>query len=755
MKYSTSVHARRQCFADIDHVRKALNLFIDPSQNFEIRTILEGGGHPCVCASIDEGIEAVRDASDPKAVFWILNPVEPGCSSASKKTVLSRRWLLVDVDPVRPADVSATEAEKAAAALVAASVQEHLSSLGWPAPVMTDSGNGWHLLYRVDLPHDPPTQQIVKKLLAKIADQFDTDAAHIDRSTHDAPRPCKLPGTWARKGPDTRERPHRMARIVFEPESIKILPVEKLREFIGEAEEPKSDSQNGEASNNGHGKLRWSTSGGRSENGKNYVMRAIESEIVKVTLADQGNRNNALNEASFALGTMAGWPEMDGPATRAMLVRAGERAGLTTEECEKTVASGWEAGSRDPRDRPEVQRRKRLAELETAGDLENEPILAKDGKWVPCLKNSELWLARRNVAAEVRFDTFRQTILVGKEIISDELVIAITSKIETETRVRWYESHVRAALVNTAASHRFSSLLEWLSLQIWDGIPRVDDFFVRAYGVRSSLYARECAKVLFLSAAARAYKPGCQADVTIVLISPQGEGKSMGVAALAPFPEWYADDLGCDLFDGKAGEGLQGKWLFEFSEFARVNRATMDAVKSFLSRRVDHYRPPYGRISQDFPRSCIFIGTTNDQHPLRDHSNRRFMPIHCGTGDVEWIRQNRNQLWAEAVKRYNDGEAWWVNDPNLATECVSAQEEARQDDAWEAILAEKLVRQDRILIQEAAEMLGVKHDRLDKATQMRVSSCLQAIGFVRRREGTRDRSWYYARKVTSHAQTAF
>ena len=155
----------------------------------------------------------------------------------------------------------------------------------------------------------------------------------------------------------------------------------------------------------------------------------------------------------------------------------------------------------------------------------------------------------------------------------------------------------------------------------------------------------------------------------------------MGISDLCPNPAWYADDLGAELFEGKAGEGLQGKWLFEFSEFARVNRATMDVIKSFVSRRVDHYRPPYGRIARDFPRQGIFIGTTNDQQPLRDIQNRRFMPIQCVKADRQWIKENRDQLWADALARFEMQEQHWVTDPHLQVECSRIQEESRSEDA--------------------------------------------------------------------------
>ena len=394
-----------------------------------------------------------------------------------------------------------------------------------------------------------------------------------------------------------------------------------------------------------------------------------------------------------------------------------------------------------------------LAERIEATNENSEPLLNKDGKWIACLKNSEIWLERMAITDVIRYDRFLQAITVGNEFLSDELVISLTARIETEVRVAWHQEHVRSALVDLASKNQFSSLTEWLDSLKWDGEHRVNTFFNEAYGCVHTPYEGECAKVLFLSAVARAYEPGCQADVMVVLIGPQGLGKSMGIASLCPFPSWYADDLGCDLFEGKAGEGLQGKWIFEFSEFARVNRATMDAVKSFVSRRVDHYRPPYGRIARDFPRSCIFVGTTNERHPLRDNMNRRFMPVHCEQGDIAWIKSNRDQLWAESVSRYRQGEPWWVDDPDLASACIEVQESARLDDAWETILEERLEGRETTTMEEASEKLGIKPDRLDRSIQTRVGMVLSVIGFTRKRvrEGNR-RKYMYERRLSPQDQ---
>ena len=391
-----------------------------------------------------------------------------------------------------------------------------------------------------------------------------------------------------------------------------------------------------------------------------------------------------------------------------------------------------------------------LAETEPAQLINDSPIVNRDGKWVPCLRNSEIWISKQDWIHSVRYDTFRQAIQVQDQLISDEMIISLTSQIETEIRTAWHQNHIQSALVNIAYRNKFSSLTEWfLSLPKWDGIYRLNTFFCDAYGVPYTLYVGECARVLFLSAVARAFNPGCQADVMVVLIGPQGLGKSMGISHLCPNPAWYADDLGCDIFEGKAGEGLQGKWLFEFSEFARVNRATLDAVKSFVSRRVDHYRPPYGRIARDFPRSCIFIGTTNDQHPLRDVENRRFMPIYCTQADLTWIDANRDQLWAEALLRHEQGEPHWVSDPTLKADCTKIQESARMDDAWETILEEQLNGRETTTMTEAADKLGIKPDRLDKSTQTRIGFVLNSMGFKRRRvreEG--ERCYMYERNLS-------
>lgn len=146
--------------------------------------------------------------------------------------VVSRTTLLLDFDPVRAADASATEAEKAAALVCRNAVREFLGSRGWPSPVHADSGNGYHDLYRIDLPSDDGG--LVKSVLTALATRFDTPWVTIDRQVYNAARIGRLYGTMACKGVETAERPHRRSRILRVPAEWRVVDRGLLEELAAE-----------------------------------------------------------------------------------------------------------------------------------------------------------------------------------------------------------------------------------------------------------------------------------------------------------------------------------------------------------------------------------------------------------------------------------------------------------------------------------------------------------------------------------------
>lgn len=168
--------------------------------------------HACRLNSDNAAVYVTINTIDPQLMGRYANRIEPYASvTTSDSSVVRRRWLLLDFDPVRPAGTSATDAQVAAARDVASGCAD---ALDWPAPVVADSGNGVHLLYPIDLPNDAASTSIVKGVLAELARRFDTDLVKVDQAVYNAARIVKLYGTVANKGDSTPETPWRLSRIV-------------------------------------------------------------------------------------------------------------------------------------------------------------------------------------------------------------------------------------------------------------------------------------------------------------------------------------------------------------------------------------------------------------------------------------------------------------------------------------------------------------------------------------------------------------
>lgn len=183
-------------------------------------------------------------------VYLTLNPVhrdllsrrcnrvdvaEPG-TLATDANITCRRWMLVDADPIRIADVSSTNAEKASALEAIEAVRTHLREQGWPEPILADSGNGYHLLYRVDLPVDDGG--LIERCLKALAGRFDNADVKIDTKVFNPSRIVKLYGTASRKGDNTPERPHRRSRILETPDERIPVPTALLESLAATAPAP-------------------------------------------------------------------------------------------------------------------------------------------------------------------------------------------------------------------------------------------------------------------------------------------------------------------------------------------------------------------------------------------------------------------------------------------------------------------------------------------------------------------------------------
>lgn len=226
-----------------EDVVNSLNVFLDPDDTVEVRilrTIRDGGrayrrtAAGCfhirtatqyadriaaadadpTCSGVYFTPHHLADARRKKSSGWFSRAYTGMLTDDNDVT--ERRFLLVDIDPVRPANCSATDREKAEAWDVAEAVRAFMVGQSWAAPAVVDSGNGFHLYYRLPQPLPGgkcPDSDPMRVFLRALGAKFDTAAAKIDTHVFNPSRIMRLPGSWSRKGDDTPARPHRQSRL--------------------------------------------------------------------------------------------------------------------------------------------------------------------------------------------------------------------------------------------------------------------------------------------------------------------------------------------------------------------------------------------------------------------------------------------------------------------------------------------------------------------------------------------------------------
>jgi predicted P-loop ATPase len=288
----------------------------------------------------------------------------------------------------------------------------------------------------------------------------------------------------------------------------------------------------------------------------------------------------------------------------------------------------------------------------------------------------------------VRYDEFNKKLYTnntGDKIfdnveVVDELALHLSKRIALVWTTEFSMAALREEIALRAKHNTFHPVQERLNGLNWDGKPRVKNWLPIYLGVeitddkREYIYA--VGEMFLLQMVARIYQPGCKADYVLILEGPQGRKKSTALEVLAG-EDWFSDDLP-PLTEKDAKLHLRGKWLVELGEIKRTLRVDPETFKAFQTRKVDRYRPPYGRTDIDQPRQCVFAGTVNSDEYFTDETgNRRGWPVMCGIIDIEKLVADRDQLFAEAVVLYRQGRHWWP-DTDFEEKHFMPQQEARQ-----------------------------------------------------------------------------
>jgi predicted P-loop ATPase len=336
--------------------------------------------------------------------------------------------------------------------------------------------------------------------------------------------------------------------------------------------------------------------------------------------------------------------------------------------------------------------------------------------------------------------------LIGKpRPVMDADVSAIQEWLQRQELRRLGKDTTHQAVDLVAMEHAYHPVRNYLNTLTWDGSPRLHSWLTYYLGCEPAeglseadadserLYVSAIGKAFLIAMVARIMNPGCKADYLLILEGEQGALKSTVCGVLAG--EWFSDGLP-DIRTSDAvrlSMHLRGKWLIEIAELSAMSKGAVEDVKKFVTQRKEIYTPKFGRKEVVEDRQCLFVGTTNQSRYLKDETGaRRFWPVKVGTIDVDALRNDRDQLFAEAVVAYRRGDQWWP-DRDFEAKHIAPQQEARfEQDSWEPAIAEWLAqeRKTRTTINEVAwGALHLEVARLGTIEQRRISAVLTKIGW--------------------------
>lgn len=382
----------------------------------------------------------------------------------------------------------------------------------------------------------------------------------------------------------------------------------------------------------------------------------------------------------------------------------------------------------------------------------------KDGKIKGSLKNITLALIHADVLKGViGLNIFTQSLALRRSppwdanrVIppdglewTDADTIACSVFLATQYGMDVATSKCYEGVVHAAQSNPYHPVIEYLDSLRWDGVERLNTWMTHYLGAEGQpLYLREVGRCWMISAVARVRMPGCKADHMAIFEGLGGIGKSTFLNILGG--RWFTDSLG-DLSAGNLKDVIdcmRGNWIIELSELDSIRRAEAGRVKSFISRKVDRARLAYERCTKDFPRQCIFAGTTNLTEYLRDETGaRRFWPVELkGLIKLDQIARDRDQLWAEALHLFLSGEQWHITDPEVLAMAEETREIRYDGDEWEHPVLEYLEKRQKTTGLDVWHGgLNGKTENFDRTSQLRISAILRKAGWKKKpyREGTR------------------
>lgn len=304
---------------------------------------------------------------------------------------------------------------------------------------------------------------------------------------------------------------------------------------------------------------------------------------------------------------------------------------------------------------------------------------------------------------------------------------------------------IHEAALKASMDNAFHPVRDYLQGLEWDGHNRCNKWLHEVMGAQDNMYTRAVGLKFLVAAVKRIFEPGCRFQYLLTLEGRQGTFKSTAFEILATRKEWYADPH-MDIMNKDSIFMMFGKWIVEMPEMQTHFKAETTAMKGFLSRSTDRARMPYGRITRDFPRQCVFGGTINQESDrdlgwLKDTTgNRRYWPVlvgEVGIPKLDELKQIVHQLWAEAYMLYLQEVPVYLEDLSVALEAENEQAKRLGKDAWQEPIEDWLYAPHN-LTQNVfrgediyRDCIGGNLDGFGSREQSRLSHVMENLGWVK------------------------
>lgn len=652
-------------------------------------------------------------------IYFSINPVKQWLESkATKNDILEARRLFVDMDP-RPGEDIAEERSRAHLLLTT-----KLPAGILEPSIIIDSGGGfwglWEIFpepvdgYRDEGHKEGPLTEAVEDRGRGLEQAFPgaDKCRNIDRI-------CRLPGTinWPDKKKLAKGRKPAKAKLLKFDLSLKY----KLSDFpeVRNSAEPKAGLP------------------------QKYDLAAIDDDLGVLDKYNIPERIKTIiklgqdpDKAKKGDISRSGWLWF---ALLALL-----RSAVPDEVVYSIITDarfGISAHILDKKKRAHEYARKQIAKARlllqdpqqmqwTSTTQEGNPLRSFDNTIIAILK----------LGITCQYDTFHDRFIIGGQVVelmAGELTDGVCAVLRKIIFDRFgfdpAKNNIYDATSYLCHFNAYNPVVEMFDGLEWDGVERLSYFLSKYLGAEDTLINRFIGRIMLIAAVRRARHPGTKFDTIVVLEGKQGTGKSSALVILAG-RENFSDQPILTLDTKAQREAVRGILIYELCELEGLGRAEINKVKAFASRQDDRARPAYGRFLQSQPRTCIFVGTTNEDEYLRDNTgNRRFLPVKTGDIDLDALIADRDQLWAEAAYYEAQGESITLPQ-ELWDEAAAIQKSRVEHDPWIDILmnisAERVNGHFRITPAEIfQEYLLLPKEKWTNALSKRLAAAMRQLGW--------------------------